>query len=166
MVTATQRTWALFLAVSCLSSPVFAEPKARCPEGQRPSLSGCVEGGARAKVRARADADARVAGPKPVPKPDPALTVARAKPKPLELASKTLLVRELARLEAILKTTPEDSPDRPILLRRLAEGYAELERVAESERAKSQAAADAEERAARELEKTRKPKKRGAGTVL
>jgi hypothetical protein len=166
MVTATRHAWVFFFAISGVAGSAFAQSKARCPPGQRPSLSGCVDGSAHAKARVRPDATAGPAEAKSVPRPDPALVVERAQPKSLELSSKALLVRELARLESILKTTPDDSPDRPIVLRRLAEGYVELERIAERERARAQAAADAEERAARELEKAKKPKRRGAGTVL
>jgi len=82
------------------------------------------------------------------------------------LKSRNLLIQELARLESMLKTTPPSSPDHPVILKRLADGYAELEVIAESDRAKSQAAADAAEEIARETEKKRKPKKRGQGTML
>lgn len=56
-------------------------------------------------------------------------------PGPLELRTKALLVAELARLERLLQATPKKSPDRPLLLRRLAEGYAELAAIAASEKA-------------------------------
>src|SRR5262245_37038187 len=98
MVTVTWRPWTLLLVVSTFAGAALAEPKARCPAGQRPGLSGCIDGSAQAKVRVRAGAAEKPSGPKPVPKPDPALVGERAKPKPLELASKALLVRELARL--------------------------------------------------------------------
>jgi len=68
----------------------------------------------------------------------------------------------------ILARTPESSPDHMSIIRRLAEGYAELESIAERERARAQAAADDLERAARAAEKTpaRKSKPRGSGTVM
>ena len=160
--------WALFVLISSISSGAVAKEKSRsrCPTGQRPSLSGCVDAGAPARIRTRSEAQAKPAAQKPVPRPDPALAVDRAERPPLELQKKHLLIRELARLESVLRQTPETSPDHPILLRRLAEGYAELEMLAERERASSQAAADALERAAKEAERAKKPKPRGNGTVL
>lgn len=160
--------WALFIVISSIASAAVAKEKnrSRCPAGQRPSLSGCADAGGPARMRTRPEARAKPVQQKPVPKPDPALAIERAERPPLEIQKKHLLVRELVRLEAVLKDTPENSPDHPILLRRLAEGYAELEMIAERERAASQAAADDLERAAREAEKVRKPKQRGTGTVL
>jgi hypothetical protein len=49
--------------------------------------------------------------------------------------SMTLLVQELKRLERLLQVTPKKSADRPLLLRRLAEGYAELAALAAREKA-------------------------------
>lgn len=159
--------WALFVVISSLSSAAVAKEKSRsrCPAGQRPSLSGCADAGAPARMRARADAQLKPVRQQPVPKPDPALTVERAVRPPLEIQKKHLLIRELARLESVLRATPENSPDHPILLRRLAEGYAELEMLAERERAASQAAADDLDRAAKETAK-KKTKQRGSGTLL
>jgi hypothetical protein len=138
-----------------------------CPAGQRPSLSGCVDGSSQAKVRLRPGAEPKATGPKPVPKPDPAVIVERAKPNPREMQSKVLLIRELAQLEAMLERTPEKSPDHLIVVRRLAEGYAELEAISERERARSQAAADELERQAKDAQKEKKtPVKRGTGTIL
>ncbi|HWP08172.1 MAG TPA: hypothetical protein VNN72_20660 [Polyangiaceae bacterium] len=109
-------------------------------------------------------ATAKPPAAKPVPKPDPELSAARAKPTPLERQSRTMLIQELKRLEALLQKTPEGSPDFLILLRRLGDGYAELEVLAERERAKAQAAADDAERAARDTPK--KKLVRGTGTVM
>jgi hypothetical protein len=79
--------------------------------------------------------------------------------------SRVFLMRELTQLESMLSRTPERSPDFPVILRRLAEGYAELEMIAEGERAAAQAVADDLARAAREAPP--KPKaRRGSGTVL
>ena len=89
----------------------------------------------------------------------------RAKTPPLEHQRKALLIRELQQLEAMLERTPEKSPDQLIIVRRLAEGYAELEAIAERDRAKAQAAADAIARAERKAPRP-KPKKRGQGTIL
>ncbi len=71
---------------------------------------------------------------------------------------------ELRRLEAVLASTPERSPDYPVMLRRLAEGYVELEMLAERERARAQAAADDSARAARETPKQKL--RRGEGTLM
>lgn len=72
---------------------------------------------------------------------------------------------ELLRLESVLKGMPKDAPDRPSVLRRLAEGYAELERLSERERAKASAAAEAVERSQKET-RPPAPKRRASGTVL
>lgn len=168
MVSRTLSPWALFVVISSISGAAVAQEKrrSRCSLGQRPSLSGCVDAGAAARIRALPQGQAKSAAQKPVPRPDPALAVDRAERPPLEIQKKHLLIRELARLESVLQKTPESSPDHPILLRRLAEGYAELEMLAERERAASQAAADDLERAADAAERARKPKRRGTGTVL
>jgi hypothetical protein len=88
---------------------------------------------------------------------------------PLEHQRKALLIRELNQLETMLGRTKESSPDHLLIVRRLAEGYAELEGIAERERARAQAAADDLERTQRAqppTEKARKPKPRGSGTVM
>ena len=56
-------------------------------------------------------------------------------PGPLDLRIKALLVQELEGLERLLRVTPKNSPDRPRLLRRLAEGYAELAALAARDKA-------------------------------
>jgi hypothetical protein len=138
-----------------------------CPAGQRPSLSGCIDGSSQARIRTRPDAEPKAVTPPRVPKPDPAVSVERAKAPPIEHQRKALLIRELQQLEAVLKRTPEGSPDQLLIVRRLAEGYAELEALAERDRARAQAAADDIARAEREKPRpTRKPKKRGEGTIL
>jgi len=113
--------------------------------------------------------EARPAGtvPKVVPRPDPALTLQRARPNLYVRKSKELLIRELAGLERMLARTSERSPDFPMLLRRLAEGYAELEAKAERERAAAQAAADALVAAERKTPgEAPKARARGTGTVM
>ena len=150
--------------VCCLPSGALAEPKPKCPAGQRPSLSGCVHGSP-AQLRTAPGAEPRPATPKPVPRPDPTLSAAHAAKTPLEHQSRVFLMRELTRLEALLKSTPENSPDYPVLLHRLGDGYAELERLAEQERAKAQAAADDAERAERAAPPRKRPR-RGIGTFM
>lgn len=128
------------------------------------TLSVAVVGQTRARPRPEAKPAATV--PKVVSPPDPAITLDR-RPRLLVRKSKELLIRELAQLERMLGQTPERSPDFPMLLRRLAEGYAELEAKAERERAAAQAAADAiveaERKAPREKPRPRMP---GTGTVM
>jgi hypothetical protein len=102
-----------------------------------------------------------------VPRPDPALTLARAKPTWGARKTRELLIRELKGLERMLARTKETSPDMPIILRRLAEGYADLEAMAERERAAAQAAADDAARAEREAERSRRQRRpRGRDTVM
>jgi predicted Zn-dependent protease len=72
---------------------------------------------------------------------------------------------ELLRLESVLKSMPKNAPDRPTVLRRLAEGYAELERLSERERARASAAAEAVERLQKQPAPP-PPKRRGSGTLL
>jgi len=48
----------------------------------------------------------------------------------LEARSRQLLVTEIQGLESLYQTTPKDASDRPKLMRRLAEGYVELESAA------------------------------------
>ncbi|HEX5100231.1 MAG TPA: hypothetical protein VFV94_12055 [Polyangiaceae bacterium] len=160
------RLRSLALCASLVSLPSGARadvaPKKMCPGGQRPGISGCVDATPRARLTEAATA--KPPATKPIPKPDPELSAARAKPMPLERQSRTMLIQELKRLEALLQKTPEGSPDFLIVLRRLGDGYAELEVLAERERAKASAAADDAERAAREAPK--KKLVRGTGTVM
>src|SRR5690606_18661433 len=48
----------------------------------------------------------------------------------LQARARALLITEIGGLERLFKATPKKSPDRPQLIRRLAEGYAELEAAA------------------------------------
>ena len=48
----------------------------------------------------------------------------------LAARSRQLLVTEIQGLESLFNSTPKNAPDRPKLLRRLAEGYVELESAA------------------------------------
>lgn len=155
--------FAAFCAGLFAVTPAIAEPS--CPPGQRPSLSGCVDGSAHTRARNAPDAARGASSAKRVPKPDPALAIERARPSSLERASRQLLMAELLRLESVLKNLPKNAPDRPIVLRRLAEGYAELERWSERERARASAAAEAIERLQKET-RPPAPKRRGSGTLL
>jgi hypothetical protein len=159
------RSLTLLALFGTLPATAFAQTARKtCPGGKRPGISGCVD--ATPQLRLTETAAAKQPSPKPVPRPDPELSAERAKPTPLERQSRTLLTLELKRLEAMLKNTPERSPDFPIVLRRLADGYAELEALAERERAKAQAAADDAERAARDAPEPKRKLIRGTGTIL
>jgi hypothetical protein len=68
-------------------------------------------------------------GPKPAPRPDASLRP----PNSLERADRRLLVQEIARLENLVKMTHSKSPDRPLLLLRLAGAYSELAKLAEQD---------------------------------
>src|SRR6188768_1459977 len=48
----------------------------------------------------------------------------------LQARARALLITEIQGLERLYKSTPENSPDKPQLTRRLAEGYVELESAA------------------------------------
>lgn len=52
--------------------------------------------------------------------------------------STRLLMRELTRLERLLAVTPKRSPERVRIIRRLADGYAELEQLAAVERMRAE----------------------------
>ncbi len=52
----------------------------------------------------------------------------------LKNRAQALLIREISGLERLFKTTPKNDPDRPQLIRRLAEGYVELEGAAQRDR--------------------------------
>ncbi|MFC1642763.1 tol-pal system YbgF family protein, partial [Myxococcota bacterium] len=55
----------------------------------------------------------------------------------LKARARALLVSEISGLENLFAGTPKKSPDRPQLLRRLAEGYVELEAAAMRDKAKA-----------------------------
>lgn len=50
-----------------------------------------------------------------------------------EVEERRLLLREIAQTDRLLAATPHDSPDRPRLMRRVAESYVELARALEAE---------------------------------
>jgi hypothetical protein len=161
------RTVSFVVPLVFFAGSAFAQTSPKgCPAGQRPSLSGCIDGSSQARIRKRPEAGRKAKTPPRVPKPDPALSIERAKTPPIEHRRKALLIRELQQLEAMLERTRENSPDELIILRRLADGYAELEAIAERDRARAQAAADDIARAERAAPRPTRPKKRGEGTIL
>jgi len=116
-----------------------AEPK--CPAGQRPSLRGCVGASTPARLQAPLPRKKLISPGAPEVRREVAV-------RALERSSRNLLYAELQRLEALLQRTAKNSPDRAQLLRRLAEGYVELERLATLESETAKIRAEREERAA------------------
>ncbi len=84
--------------------------------------------------------------PEPLPAPRPAAFV----PLPHSVRdgrrfgnkSRALLVTEIQGIESIFSVTPPESRDRPVIAHRLAQGYGELEHVAEVDRAGAPAGSD------------------------
>lgn len=68
--------------------------------------------------------------------PSEAMSAAQRDPRKFRLAQRAqaLLISEISGLERLFAQTPRKSPDRPQLIRRLAEGYVELESAAQRER--------------------------------
>jgi hypothetical protein len=161
MHTRSLASCAFLMTVTAVAS-AHATPKDTCGAGQRRGLHGCVSASPQARLR-ESSAPPRTDPSKPgAPdvgmRPPPEHTAAEA-------ASRQLLLAELQRLESLLKVTPKKSPERAVIVRRLAEGYAELERLAEHDRV----AADLRlQRAARdaELEKKAAPPRPKTPTVL
>jgi len=132
--------WCLVCSIACLgvfvSAPARADRSA-CPPGSRPGLSGCVDGSARAKVRQTPEASRAAIEPRVrVPDLDP--ETFRDPPRALNKRKRALLMAELARLEGLLRRTPAKSPDRAGLIRRLAEGFAELAADADRDRMRAE----------------------------
>jgi hypothetical protein len=67
----------------------------------------------------------------------------------LERQSRTLLIRELTRLEQLYRSTPEKSPERARIVLRLADTFAELARLSEREKLEAAERARAAKQAAR-----------------
>ena len=147
----TRDTLLTTIGLVCLSSAAWAT----CPPGTRPGIQGCIDGSARAIVRS-VRSETRTSGAK-VPAPDDKLRTAPSAPRWLEDRSKALLILELARLEKMLEVTPPKAPDRPILLRRLAEGFAELAALADRARVRAEIRAQHDAPASRPV--SRPPRK-------
>jgi tetratricopeptide (TPR) repeat protein len=77
-----------------------------------------------AQAQATAPAAMAIAAPRA-----PDLSPAVYRDGRLTLRSRALLVTELAALESLFRATAKEAPDRPAMMRRLAEDYAELERA-------------------------------------
>jgi tetratricopeptide (TPR) repeat protein len=102
-----------------------------------------------ATLRARDRAAAQESGACPQPAPTIGYQQLPAKPasdlfsmpvRSPTMRSQKLLSSEIQSLERLFQATPERAPDRPNLLRRLAEGYVELESAAVRDKTSSQAA--------------------------
>jgi hypothetical protein len=132
----TRDTLLTTIGFVCLSSTAWAT----CPPGTRPGIQGCIDGSARAVVRS-VRSETRTSGAK-LPAPDDKLRDAPSTPRRLEQIRYSLLILELQRLERVLEVTPPKAPDRPILLRRLAEGYAELAAIADRTRMRAEIRAE------------------------
>jgi hypothetical protein len=76
-----------------------------------------------------------------------------------------LLLKELKQLESILQTSPENAPDRPAIIRRLAEGYAELAALSERQQLEEEMAAEKAKLKERESD-AKTPVKRKRTTTL
>jgi hypothetical protein len=119
------------------------ESKKNCGSGRRPGINGCVDAAPRARVKqepAKAASD-----PKP-PAPDQAMRPPPDERTPAQVAERLLLMQELQQLEALLKATPKNAPERAALLKRLAETYAELAKRAEYDREVARVRAERERR--------------------
>ncbi|MBK8998599.1 MAG: hypothetical protein IPM35_23000 [Myxococcales bacterium] len=102
------------LAAAEPEPPAVAEPEPPAAEAEPPSPEPPVATAAPALPAASATArDPRMAARRP--------------------RARALLVAELQALERLHQATPKSAPDRPMLMRRLAEGYVELEYAAERE---------------------------------
>ncbi len=121
------------------SPPPPATPPACIPDAARAALTTCPAGlQTRAAARpphvtlpARAPEPVRSSKPAPLPAVDLSGDGLRD-PRAIALKQRglALLITELQQLEALLKSTGLSSHDRPMLLRRLAEDYVELENAA------------------------------------
>ena len=141
--------WAAALAgaalVTCISAKARADEamgrRACEARGLRPTLSGCAELAQHAKV-----GHARSGKSKASQLRKPSITgdvLRRPEKAPLERQSRKLLLGEIQRLEALLRVTHPKSPDRPQLVRRIAEDYAELAALAERDRIVAELRAEA-----------------------
>jgi hypothetical protein len=152
----------LALSVLAFESPAFAETKASCPFGQRPSIDGCVDGSHHAKVRTVPPRQGKTTS---VPSPEVSSGIEPKKREVLEFARRSLLLKELKQLESILQSSPPNAPDRPAIIRRLAEGYAELAVLSERQQLEEEMAAEKAKLKERESD-AKTPVKRKRTTTL
>lgn len=129
------------------------ESKKNCGPGRRPGINGCVDAAPRARPKPEAT---KVSEPKR-PSPEQGLRPPPDERTPAEAAERTLLVQELMRLEKLLKATPKSAPERAVILKRVADTYAELAKRAEHDR---EAARTRAERAQQQEKVDAKPRRR------
>ncbi len=134
MLAISRAVGCLVLCIGLLSSEAAlgqGESKKNCGPGRRPGINGCVDATPRARLK---PAPTKAASdPKP-PAPDQSMRPPPDERSPAQVAERLLLMQELQQLEALLKTTPKNAPERAAILRRLAETYAELAKRAEYDR--------------------------------
>lgn len=125
-------------ANQCLSSQA-AETLAQCPGGK---LQATI--GKRQAVSFKTVAPPDIKRDTKPPAPTTSMTAAQRDERRAGLAarSRQLLVTEIQGLEQLFASTPTKAADRPKLLRRLAEGYVELESAAFRDKVESEVKAD------------------------
>lgn len=137
---------AVVLSILALGTTALGQSRRDCPFGQRPSISGCVDGGARATVRTVAAKTESARTREAVPTPEVKFDLEPVSRQALKWARHSLLLQELSQLERMLRSTPRNAPDRPVIIRRLAEGYAELAAWSDRQRVEEELKAEAAER--------------------
>jgi tetratricopeptide (TPR) repeat protein len=157
-----------FLAVLCLlsvASIAGAAPELKAkvneslskecvlPEAEK-TLNECPSGPKQFDIKKKRDAAFKSAPPLPQKKdrqdeskpqnPDIASQTAfrDARTTRLKARARALLITEISGLESLYGTTRRKSPDRPQLVRRLAEGYVELESAADRDKIQAEVNAD------------------------
>jgi hypothetical protein len=132
---AISRTLGCFFLCGILGSSGAAfgqgESKKDCGPGRRPGIKGCVDAIPRARATPGAIKPSNDAKP---PTPDASMRPPPDERTPAEAAERVLLLRELQQLEALLKATPTNAPERAALLKRVADTYADLAKRAEHDR--------------------------------
>ena len=129
---------AVFATLGSIAAPAFAESgtgdRCRMRIGhERPA--GCAVQKPRAVPPSTPQAPAKPqAGPRRPPNEAWMEMLRYPKNWASQKQSTRLLMRELNRLERLLAVTPKRSPERSQIIRRLADGYAELEQLAAVER--------------------------------
>ena len=122
----------------CLS-PKVVEALSSCPGGPAPERVS----GAKSLVKLPPPAPAKtLKGPAAPPNPDGPGTAVEIRRNLASTRSGQLLVTQIQGLESLLAATPATAPDRPAILRRLADSYVELESSAFRAKIESRGHAD------------------------
>lgn len=143
------------MAVLCLAGSTHAQKASAdpCrmrigherPQGCAPYRSPTPKPSARVESGERRPGSSAVKAPS-----DPWIQALREPQKLLKKRSQRLLIQELNALERLLKATPEKAPERARLIRRIADGYAELETLAALEKIRATLKLEEARRRARE----------------